>query len=84
MSVLVTPHNEQEEKVLLAFLDSLRYDYRADIESNKEVAEAFLSQYNKEIDEAEADIEAGNYVAHDEVENFFGNRKNTTGGNKVE
>ena len=27
MAILVTTHNEQEEKVLLAFLNSLQYDY---------------------------------------------------------
>jgi len=27
MTVVVNTHNEQEEKVLLAFLDSLKYDY---------------------------------------------------------
>ena len=29
MAILVKPHNEEEEKVLLAFLDSLHYDYVA-------------------------------------------------------
>ena len=27
MSIVVNPHNQQEEKVLLAFLDSMEYDY---------------------------------------------------------
>ena len=29
MTIVVNPHNEQEEKVLLAFLESLQYDYQA-------------------------------------------------------
>ena len=48
MSILVNPHSEQEEKTLIAFLDSMKYDYKADIEDT----EAFIDQYNKEIDEA--------------------------------
>lgn len=30
MTISVNPHNEQEEKVLLAFLESLKYDYQTD------------------------------------------------------
>lgn len=81
MSVLVNPHNEQEEKVLLAFLDSLRYDYKPNIENSEAVIESFLDQYNKDIDEGNADIEAGNYATQDEVEQFFAERRKATGGN---
>lgn len=34
MAVVVNTHNEQEEKVLLAFLNSLNYDYQ----TNNEIA----------------------------------------------
>ncbi|MFD2874651.1 hypothetical protein ACFS5N_19355 [Mucilaginibacter ximonensis] len=27
MSIVVNPHNQQEESKLLAFLDSMKYDY---------------------------------------------------------
>jgi hypothetical protein len=27
MSIVVNPHNQQEEKALLAFLDGMKYDY---------------------------------------------------------
>lgn len=30
MTIVVNTHNKQEEKVLLAFLESLQYDYQAD------------------------------------------------------
>ncbi|MCJ8210292.1 addiction module protein [Mucilaginibacter sp. RS28] len=30
MTVVVHPHNEQEEKVLLAFLNSLNYEYSSE------------------------------------------------------
>lgn len=68
MSVLVNTQNEQEEKVLLAFLDSLRYNYQSDIGTNEEdINTAFLDQYNKEIDLADAEISAGNYIKHQDV-----------------
>jgi len=76
MSVLVNTQNEQEEKVLLAFLDSLRYNYRSDVEDEaKQITEAFLDQYNKEIDDADREIESGNYVRHQDVEQLFQKRR---------
>jgi hypothetical protein len=85
MSILVNTHNELEEKVLIAFLDSLRYDYKSDTNgNNRKATEAFLDQYNKEIDEAEAEIESGNYVDQDYVEKLFANRRKNIGGNKME
>lgn len=77
MSILVNIQNEQEEKVLLAFLDSLHYKYQAHLEENTDqINNAFLDQYNKEIDQADADIEAGNYVKHTDVEEYFQKRRN--------
>lgn len=76
MSVLVNTQNEQEEKVLLAFLDSLRYKYQSNIEDNADqINTAFLDQYNKEIDQADAEVEAGNYVSHNDVEQLFQKRR---------
>jgi hypothetical protein len=76
MSVLVNTKNEQEEKVLLAFLDSLRYNYQADIDKNAdELNNAFIDQYNSEIEQADAAIEAGSFVSHGDVEQLFKNRR---------
>lgn len=76
MSVLVNTQNEQEEKVLLAFLDSLRYNYQANIGDNdEEINTAFLDQYNKEVDQADAEISAGNFVDHKDVEQLFKDRR---------
>jgi hypothetical protein len=75
MSILVNTHNEIEEKVLLAFLDSLRYDYKSDKGERKEDSAAFLDQYNKEMDAAEADIDSGNYVDQGDVEKLFATRR---------
>jgi len=74
MSILVNPHSEQDEKALIAFLDSRKYDYKADIDAeDKEGMKAFFDQYNKEIDEAE--IESESYLDHDEVEKLFADRR---------
>lgn len=35
MSILVNTHNELEEKVLIAFLKSLKYDYKSDVKGEK-------------------------------------------------
>ena len=76
MSILVNPHSEQDEKALIAFLDSRKYDYKAGIDAeDKEGMKAFLDQYNKEIDEAEAEIESGSYLDQDEVEKLFADRR---------
>jgi hypothetical protein len=34
----------------------------------------FLSRYNKELDEAEAQIDAGDYFIHDEVKKIFADK----------
>jgi hypothetical protein len=78
MSILVNPHSEQEEKALIAFLDSMKYDYKSDIDEG--VPESFLDEYNKEIDEAEAEIESGNYLDQDEVEKLFAERRRKLNG----
>lgn len=76
MSVLVNTQNEQQEKVLLAFLDSLHYSYQSGIDDKAEEATAaFIDNYNKEIEQADAEIEAGNYIKHDDVEQFFQKRR---------
>ena len=81
MSILVNTHNEQEEKVLIDFLNSMKYDYKPDIGSNEEdVMQAFLDQYNKEIDEAEAEIERGDYLTQDQVEQLFADRRKKLNG----
>ena len=75
MGILVNPHTEHEEKVLIAFLNSMKYDYKPNFDTEKEaVTEAFLDQYNKDIDAAEAEIEAGDYLDQAEVEKLFANR----------
>ena len=35
----------------------------------------------KELDEAESQIDSGNYLTHDEVKKFFADKKKRTGGN---
>ena len=81
MSISVHPNSEQEEKALITFLDKMKYDYKFNIDiEDKEATEAFLDQYNKEIDEAELEIESGNYLTQDEVEKLFAERRKKLNG----
>ena len=81
MSILVNTHNELEEKVLIAFLKSLKYDYKSDVKGKEnEPDKEFLDQYNQEIDKAETEIESGDYVDQDYVEKLFANRRKKLNG----
>lgn len=53
-TLMVDIQNEQEERVLLAFLNSLKYNYRADIQPN-DLSEAQKS----EVLRRESEFEAG-------------------------
>jgi hypothetical protein len=54
MTIVVTPHNQQEERALLAFLDNMQYDY------SKEDDTFVLSEAEqKEILERDREYEAG-------------------------
>jgi len=79
MSIVVNTHNELEERVLIAFLNSLKYDYKSDVKE-KNADKDFLDQYNQEIDEAETEIESGDYVDQDYVEKLFANRRKNLNG----
>jgi hypothetical protein len=81
MSILVTPHNEQEEKVLLAFLNSLHYDYvpgEIDVPAPKGEKRQTIEEYNNEIAEAEAEYIKGNSISTEEL------NKNMRVGNLLE
>lgn len=82
MSILVSPHNEKEEEVLLAFLKTLGYDFNTDIENN--VVEAFLNQYNSQMENAEKEIEKGEFIIQEDVEAYFLNRRKQLNDNKME
>jgi hypothetical protein len=75
MGILVNIKNEQEEKVLLAFLDSLHYSYQTNVHKNSdELNSAFFDEYNTELEQADATIETGSFVSHDDVEQLFKSR----------
>jgi hypothetical protein len=80
MTIVVNPYNEQEEKALLDFLDSRHYNYKSTDETEMADSE-FLDQYNKELAEAEAQIDAGDYLTHEEVKKFFADKRKRAGGN---
>jgi hypothetical protein len=79
MSIQVYPYNDQEEKELLDFLKSRHYNYKATDENEIPNAE-FLDQYNKELKEAEDQIDKGDYLTHDEVKKFFADKRNRVSG----
>ncbi len=67
---MVIPHNEQEKKVLLAFLSSLHYDYSSveiDIPSPTGEKRQTIEEYNNEIAEAEAEYKKDNSISTDEI-----------------
>ncbi|MEK7225582.1 MAG: hypothetical protein AAB221_07855 [Bacteroidota bacterium] len=70
MSILVTTHNEEQEKILLAFLNSLKYDYvpaDIDISSPPDEKRQTIEEYNNEIAEAEAEYKKGSSISTDEL-----------------
>jgi hypothetical protein len=79
MTIKVFPFNEQEEKDLLDFLKARHYNYQS-TDEDKTADSEFLKQYNKELNEAEAQIDAGDYLTHDEVKEYFANKKKRNGG----
>ena len=82
MTIQVYPYNQEEEKALLDFLNSRHYNYKEAVEDETGETDAeFLDQYNKELDESEAQIAAGNYVSHDDVKKFLAERRKRISGN---
>ena len=79
MSIQVYPYNDKEEKELLDFLKSRHYNYKATDENEMPDAE-FLDQYNKDLAEAEAQIDKSDYLTHDEVKKFFADKRKRVGG----
>ncbi|TAH01866.1 MAG: hypothetical protein EAZ15_06455 [Sphingobacteriales bacterium] len=71
MSLIVETKSKQEEKVLKAFLDSLSYTYQP---YNNESDTVFLAQYNYDLAQADAEIDEGNYLSQQQVEQLFNNR----------
>jgi hypothetical protein len=72
MGIIVVPHNDQEEKVLLAFLNSLQYEYtpvELYIAAPAEEKRQTLEEYNNEVAEAEAEYKKGNSISTDELKN---------------
>ena len=65
----------KKKKFYLAFLESLKYNYQVSIENEEQINTAFLNQYSKEIDIADAEIEAGNFISHSDVEKLFEQRR---------
>ena len=76
MSVLVMTKNEQEEKILLTFLETLGYNYQNGVSDEAEKMNmVFLEKYNEDIEQADAEVADGNYVKQTDVEKLFRQRR---------
>ncbi|WP_285055608.1 hypothetical protein [Pedobacter ginsengisoli] len=68
--------NEQEEKILLTFLETLGYNYQAGVSDEVEKMNAvFLEKYRDDIEQADAEIADGDYVKQADVEKLFRQRR---------
>lgn len=75
MSIIVNTRNE-EERVLKAFLDSLKYTYQStEMEDETTLNKQFLEHYNQELDTSVMEIENGSFVTHEDVEKLFWDRR---------
>lgn len=61
------------------FLKSRHYHFKP-ADENEIVDAAFLDQYNKELDEAESQIDSGDYLTHDQVKQYFADKKKRNSG----
>ncbi len=57
MTIVVNPHNQQEEQELLAFLDRMKYDYERESGSSRQTAEkdTHIPEWQKDIVRARLD-----------------------------
>lgn len=71
MPIIVLPHNEREERVLLAFLESLEYEYSEeegpDIPAPPGAKRQTIEEYNQEIAEAEEEYKRGESFTIEEL-----------------
>lgn len=76
MSILIDIQNEQEKKVLLAFLNSLNFKFKTIDEIDENLINSeFLKNYNLELDEAEKEIEAGQFISQEDIDNILLERR---------
>jgi hypothetical protein len=68
--------NEQEEKILLTFLETLGYNYQNGVgEEVEKMNMVFLEKYNEDIEQADAEVGDGNYIKQTDVEKLLRQRR---------
>lgn len=77
MSILVNTQNEHEEKVILAFLNSLSIQYKTDIDGEEQVFEHFIKRYNEDLSKADSEIENGKFIIQEDIELLFKKRRDS-------
>jgi hypothetical protein len=80
MTIQVYTLNEKEEKALLDFLKSGHYNYSSTDEKNLADVE-FINQYNKELKEAEDQIDSGDFLTQEQVKKHLAERRKRISGN---
>jgi len=77
MKFVVNIKTKAEERMLTAFLDSMKIAYHAAsvIENNIDTYNEFLKEYNIELDSAVNEIENNSYVAHKDVKKKLAERR---------
>jgi len=76
MSILINTQNEQEEKVLLAFLESLNFKFQTIQEADENLIQSeLLKNYNQDLDKADDEIDSGEFLVHTDVEKLLENRR---------
>jgi hypothetical protein len=77
MKIVVNIKTKAEERMLTAFLDSMKITYRnaSEIENNIDTYNEFLKQYNVEIDSSVNEIENNSYIAHKDVKKKLDERR---------
>ncbi len=76
MSILINTQNEQEEKVLLAFLKSLNFKFQTIQEADENLIHSeLLKNYNQDLDKADDEIDSGEFIDHRDVEKLLENRR---------
>ena len=81
MKFVVNIKTKAEERMLTAFLDSMKIAYHAAsvIENNIDTYNEFLKEYNVELDSAVNEIKNNSYVAHKKKKKKLAERRKANG-----
>jgi hypothetical protein len=81
MKIVVNLKTKTEERMLTAFLDSMKIAYHSANKTDENLAtyKEFINEYNNEIDNAVNEIENNSYIAHKDVKKLMAERRKAKG-----